>query len=282
MNNTFDSLLSPIVFKAYEGMDNYIIEKVSDKKLAVIYCSSNGIYYPNEYDIFKRYMLDANKFEWIKRDWKIKDAGLNIYIRDVFKQWYIKGINSQINSIDKLINFIKDKVSGYDIIVLGSSAGGYIATILGCRLNAKYVLNFAGQFDLTFQDKNNRYIWEYIENENKTEFKNIKDLIEKSKTDIFYFVGSKSEIDKKDLEVANEIKKNLYIFKFDSKIHGIPFEVTVLKYLINKSRYELKALYDKYKGFEINRYLFEISIVGIYKFLNIYKNKLIQKIVRKI
>ncbi len=270
MSKSFDSLTDSLVIEAYENMDNYIIEKVSKKKLAVIYCSSNGIYSPNEYEIFKKYMVDGNKFEWIKRDWEIQNAGLNIYIRDVFKQWYIKGINSTINSIDKLVEFIKAKTVGYEIITIGSSAGGFIATILGCKLNAKYVFNFAGQFDLSFQGKNNKYIWEYLEHDTTKEYGNIKYLIENSKANIYYFVGSNSLTDKKDLELSTSIQNNLYTFKFNSSIHGIPFETNVLKKLILKPENELKDLYLRYSNGAINRYKFEIDIVGFMEFLKIY------------
>jgi hypothetical protein len=219
-----------------------------------------------------------NKFEWIKRDWKINDAGLNIYIRDVFKQWYIKGINSTINSIDKLVDFIKSKTKGYEIITIGSSAGGYIATILGCRLNAKYVFNFAGQFDLSFQGKNNQYVWDYIDNDNEKIYKNIKEIIEESNTNIFYFVGNNSQTDKKDLKLSTSIQKNLYTFNFDTDIHGIPFETNVLKILIQKSKEELIALFEKYSNTIINRYKFEIEIVGIYEFIKIYSTKINNKV----
>jgi len=243
MNNSFNSLTNPIIVKAYEGMDNYIIEKVSDSKVAVIYCSSNGIYYPNEYDIFKRYMYDGNKFEWIKRDWKIINSGLNIYIRDVYKQWYLKGINKKVNNIDKLVEFIKEQTIGYEIVTIGSSSGAYIATLLGCKLNAKYVLNFAGQFDLSLQHNKNLFVHNYIENDNI--YTNLKSLVESSNTDIFYFVGAYSEVDEKDLEIAKSINKNLYLMLFNQKIHGIPFDTSVLEKLINMNEmYFLNYIID--------------------------------------
>lgn len=92
MKYEFNSLTSQIVTDTYNTMENFIIEEVSNKKLAVIYCSSNGLYYPNEYEVFQEYIVKRNKFEWSKRDWKLEDSGLNIYIRDVYKQWYVNGM----------------------------------------------------------------------------------------------------------------------------------------------------------------------------------------------
>jgi hypothetical protein len=278
MSIPFDSLSDPIVIQAYEEMDNYIIEKVSEKKLAVIYCSSNGIYSPNEYEIFKKYMYDRNKFEWLKRDWKIENAGLNIYIRDVFKQWHLKGINKEINSIDKLIQFIKEKTVGYEIVTIGSSAGGYIATVLGCKLNAKYVLNFAGQFDLNTQHSRNTLVHDYIDEDNK--YTQLKYLIESSNTNVFYFVGNNSGVDSRDIQVVNSIKKNIFLFKYNQSIHGIPFENGCLRVLIQLSQNQLLELYHKYKGTVINRYFFEVYLIGMKNFVNIYTKKIKNKILR--
>jgi len=274
--NEFHYLSSTIVKDTFNNYPNYIINKVSDSKVAVIYCASNGIYYPNEYDIFKRYMLEENRFEWTKEHWLIEESGLNIYIRDVFKQWYLHGINKEIDSLAKLITFLKKITEGYEVILIGSSAGGYIATLLGCHLNTKYVLNFSGQFDLSFQDEANIFVHRAIEEENP--YINLKQIIEKSDVDIFYFVSKDSNIDTKDLALAKTINKNVLILEFTGETHGIPFDNGVLKKLLKKDKSYLLELYDKYNGKIINRYKFELNIVGVVKFFLIYYSKIKKKI----
>ena len=274
--NEFHYISSMIVKDTFNNYPNYIINKVSDSKVAIIYCASNGIYYPNEYDIFKKYMLEENRFEWTKKYWLIEESGLNIYIRDVFKQWYLNGINKEMDSLEKLITFLKKVTEGYEVILIGSSAGGYIATLLGCHLNTKYVLNFSGQFDLSFQDEANIFVHSAIAEKNP--YINLKQIIEKSDVDIFYFVSANSDIDTKDLAVAKSIKKNIFILEFKGDIHGIPFDKNVLKEILKKDKLYLLKLYDKYKDKIINRYKFELNVVGVVKFFLIYYAKIKKKI----
>jgi hypothetical protein len=278
-NKDFNSMTSKIVTDTYNKMDNYFINQVSEKKLAVVYFSSNGIYYPNEYDIFKEYIIEENKFEWTKEGWKLEEAGLNIYIRDIYKQWYVNGINKDINSIDKLVDFINILTKGYKVITVGSSAGGFIATLIGCKINAKYIFNFAGQFDLTFQSIYNDLLVDYLRK--NTEYANLKTIVENSKSKVFYFVGSNSFIDARDIQVAHSIRSNIYIFQFNQNIHGIPFILNACEELIKKNEYELEQLYLRYKGKIINRYIFEIYLIGLLDFIKIYMKKLKIKITGK-
>ena len=92
-----------------------------------------------------------DKFEWRKH--LIRRAYKQIWIRDITKEFYVRGINNQINSIDKMIDFLKKETEGYRSICIGSSAGGYIATLLGAVLNAEYVYCFSGYFNLFILDE---------------------------------------------------------------------------------------------------------------------------------
>ena len=62
------------------------------------------------------------------------------FVRDVYKQWYLKGVNAEIDSIEKLYEFLKAETEGYQIVTVGSSAGGYAAVLFGYLLNATKVL----------------------------------------------------------------------------------------------------------------------------------------------
>ena len=80
-----------------------------------------------------------------------------------------------------------------EIVLVGSSAGGYLATIISNFLKKAYVINFAGQIDLKLEGviiKDKKY-------------QNISKKINNKK--IFYFFSDKN---KNDLMHYNLIKKN--------------------------------------------------------------------------
>lgn len=206
-------------------MDNYIIDISGDKKdgLCVVYCSSSGLYYPNT------------------------------------KEFYVKGINSRINNIDKLIGFLKEQVNGYELITVGSSGGGYIAALLGCVLNAKKVYCFSGFFNLNIIDQDTwPLIFELGNFDEYNKWYRIDKLIEKSVTEIFYFYPCLLQDDCKQASFVEKLE-NVRTFCFKSSIHGIPFRdkfhIPVLNRVLNLPQERLRKLHSHYN----KKYISEIG-----------------------
>ena len=44
----------------------------------------------------------------------IKRASKHIFVRDVFKTWYITGINSKINNVPLLAELLRKETEGYE------------------------------------------------------------------------------------------------------------------------------------------------------------------------
>ena len=139
---------SETVKKVYQDQDNYLIEYSEEvpKKYCIIYFSSNDIYYPNTENAFIEQLLGKNRFEWYKT--RINYGHKHIFIRDIQKQWYLGGINSRIDTPEKLIAFLKNETKGYLVIAIGSSAGGFASIIYGQLLNAERIYSFNGQFEI--------------------------------------------------------------------------------------------------------------------------------------
>lgn len=139
---------SDIVQQVYNEQDNFLIEydNQGDKNWCAIYFCSNDIYYPNTEEIFRKRIVEKNFFEWYHL--RIKKAYKHIFVRDIFKQWYLMGINAKINTPKKLTEFLQKETEKYNIVTIGSSAGGYAAILYGSLLNAKYVLAFNPQFEI--------------------------------------------------------------------------------------------------------------------------------------
>lgn len=169
-----------------------------------------------------------------------------IYIRSGIYE----GLGGGIGSIDELVEYLKDITKGYDLITVGNSSGGYIASIIGAKLNASLIINIAGQFSIAQYAEDN---YEYPElycfrNEGRcNKYFDITDLIKKSEIPIIYFYSGKNI---EDLKQTSYIKflPNIYMFKFDSRMHGITAKPYNYPYLINLSFGEWMNLYDIYKN----------------------------------
>ena len=52
------------LIKQERQKDNIIVKRSNNEGCAVIYFSSNGIYFPNDKKTFKKIIMQENKFEW--------------------------------------------------------------------------------------------------------------------------------------------------------------------------------------------------------------------------
>lgn len=110
--------------QVYTRGKNYRID-YSDEKgrdVVAVYVSSNALFYPHTPEVFREAVMEKYRYEWTRM--KIRRAQKHIFIRDVYKQWYATGINAEINSIDKLIDWLKDEVKGYKCLIISGSSGG--------------------------------------------------------------------------------------------------------------------------------------------------------------
>lgn len=135
--------------------DNYKIlyNSLGKQDECIIFFSSNNIYYPNTQDQLEC-IIEKNKFEWeniAKSKSILTKYGKIIFVRDMWKQWYINGINSQIDSAEKVIEFLKTETENMKVATVGNSSGGYMATLVAQKLNAKIAYCVSGQFDIADQ-----------------------------------------------------------------------------------------------------------------------------------
>ena len=253
----------PIVQDWWCKEPNYLIEYdegVEDKSYCAIYFCSNDIWFPHTEEIFKKRIVNQNFFEWYKC--RVKKACKHIFVRDVFKQWYLTGINGDINSQDKLYEWLLSETSGYKTITIGSSAGGYAASLFGSRLKSEKVICFNAQFSLKNVASNSS-----LQN-NPVVYSMIKecgfdaDIVKffDAKATIFYVLSNKSEI---DLWQSQFVKNHpsVHAIEFTSRKHGIPFLKVALSGFINLDVKKLETLSKK----KYSPIWFTISMVGLFK-----------------
>lgn len=214
-----------------------------------IYFSSNGWYDREISESFKKMFWEKNRYEW-KRN-LLKKAQKHIFVRDIHLTWYIKGINSTINTQEKLIDFLREQTKGYRVITLGASAGGYMAALAGIKLDAYKIFSFCGQFALRFS---------HVDMEKEG---NIENLVREYKGNSLYYFTSRDFIN--DVPEYNFALNcdSVKTFMFKTDTHGIPFPVSALGGVLNMKKSKLNTLYKHYKNKQINILKFSFNVSGI-------------------
>jgi len=248
-------ILSDEVNLLYAKDKNYLIEYSEDANnsspYCIIYFSSDAIYCPDTIENFYEQLIRKNRYEWYRT--RINCGAKHIFVRDVKKQHYLSGINSDLNTMKKVTDFLKAEATGYKIITVGSSSGGYAAVFFGQKLNAERIYCFNGQFLLHVD-----YFWRFegLEKSIVERYSSLKKFFT-APSKIFYFHSNRSHM---DIEQLDYIKKTgVNVISFNSSTHRIPFLKCCLPVVLNMDVRDLKKLSSK-------RYyplLFSFKMVGL-------------------
>ncbi|MBN8861165.1 MAG: hypothetical protein J0H29_22435 [Sphingobacteriales bacterium] len=253
-----------IVNDVFANQSNYLIEydESVPKEYCIVYFSSNDLYYPNNETAFTESILRRNRFEWYQT--RITYGHKHIFVRDIKKQWYIGGINAEINTPQKMLEFLKRECSGYKPVFLGSSAGGFIAVIMGQLIHAVRIYTFNGQFEiLSLLKEENAVLIEPIlyRNRNNAQllpyYKAVDFII--NPDSIFYFHSNKSQWDIEQSALINHLP--VHKLSFDTSNHGVPFLKSNLPAVINLPETELRKL----SGRKMHPLTFSLKMVGLLK-----------------
>ncbi len=244
-----------VVKKAY-AMENYeCVDTGGAGNRCYIFFSSNGLYFPNTQEEFEEKIFRKNRYEWkyiVSQSRICQKASRIIYVRDIYKQWYSYGINENLNTIEKTLDFLKELTKGYEVITVGSSAGGYMAALTALVLEAKFCIDFSGQYDVR-PNIENRYM-------------ELSKLMQemKSPCNIFYFYPKYSP---DDVEQYEKVKKNPCIkaFAFGEKNHAATMFVGNMGYIIDREEEELLELFHRYEEKVVNKFPFLFQTVPLRK-----------------
>ena len=234
------------------------------KKLCIIYFSSNEIYYPNTSSAFSYSIIDRDRYEWTK--YKFNGAFKHIFVRDIRKQWYVGGINSIIDTTEKLLEFLKCETKGFMVYTLGSSAGGYASILFGSLLYANRIYAFNPQLNLFKTISQSNYfrdplLFNYKDDSLYNKYYDLSPFIIQS-TNIFYFQSyqSKQDIDQYN-SISPEAKANLNTIRFQTSNHGFPFLRINIHNVLSFEKDELINMKNKI----FHPFLFSIHLVGIFE-----------------
>ena len=229
---------SEIVRSVYNTYPNYkiVYDDTCKENVCAICFSSNGIYYPNTEENFRKRIVEKDFFEWYHT--RVK-ARKHIFVRDVFKHWYLEGINAEINSPEKMKEWQKSATKGYGVVTVGSSAGGYAAVLYGSLLNAKRVIAFNAQFNLwhlfnSSSANSNPLVVKY-KNTERSLFFDLKGMLQDS-VNYYYFLSTGCYEDSQQyrkLFSSPFPPQSLSCLRFRTAHHGIPFLKVALTRVLN-------------------------------------------------
>lgn len=254
-----------IIEEVWRNNSNYLVRNINENsKKCLILFSSNGLYFPDTKEIFVEKIIEQNRYEFenITKSKKIeKQFGKIIYVRDVWKSYYVIGINESEDSIDKLIKKLKELTGGgYRITTAGISSGGYMAVIAGILLNAEKVLCFSGQFH---HDVSKRELLQKYENDkDRNKYFDIVELIKASNVPIVYFYPIRCGNDIKQAERVRDFD-NVIALKFDYAEHANTVLPYNFKYLFDMSVERYRRISSKFGKKAFRKVEFLILTGGI-------------------
>jgi hypothetical protein len=254
---------SELVQNIYQNRDNYLIEYSigNPQEYCIIYFSGNDLYYPNTEQAFRERLISKDHFEWYKT--RINSGYKHIFVRDIQKQFYLAGINSRLSSSQKLFSFLKDETSGFKVITVGCSAGGFASVTYGQLLGAERIYSFNGGFEIrsklnTSTETANPIIFRNREDKDLELWFDSRNFITNPST-IYYFQSNKSAWDLNQYEHIKDFPVNR--IQFINSKHGIPFLKSNLPVVLNSSEKDLQCI----SGSTFHPLIFSIKIVGISK-----------------
>ena len=232
----------PLAEEAYRK-ENYkiVMHPEANNMECVLYFSSNEVWFPNTEEVFRTAVMEKDRYEWAAKPYRVGKK--NIYIRDIYKSWYVRGINERIDSVDALLSWLKEETEGYEVVSVGSASGGYMAVIAGVFLHAKIVYAFSPQFSLyhpAYYDKN-PFLQKYREDGEREKYYDLSSMVNESDTPVVYIYPDGWREDAFQAEKIKE-RENLIKWGLHHKHHGIVVYKCNLERLLNTELGELKEL----------------------------------------
>lgn len=254
-----------IVKRAYRE-DNYLIwDRPNEENKCLILFSGNGIFFPNTEEVFREIILEKNRYEYqnLAKSDSLSIFSRIIFIRDIYKQWYISGINERYSDVNATVSLLKEKTAGYRVTTAGNSAGGYAAVLFGILLGAESVFSFSGQYSIV--NRKDPLVEKYREDLSKSQYYDLRQWIKKCKDQpkIYYFWPDKNEQDQAQYKFVQDLDC-VRKLEFISKKHErtvLPFQIP---FLLSRNVEQMEQICRRYERKKINSWFFLVQTMGIY------------------
>ena len=238
-----------VAFAEYQK-DNFFVKNTNrHSKVCIIFFSGNGLYFPNTEEEFNKTIVQNNRYEWehiTSDNIFLKQTGKLIFVRDVYKQWYVRDINVKLNTIEKVVQQLKEETIGYRTITAGSSAGGFAAVLFGILLNAEKIFTFSGQFSLNelINKEETPFLFQEKDNVAANRYFDLSGFLKASIIPVYYFFPYYNKFDYQQAQKVCTLD-TVFSFKIDAEEHGKTVLPDAYKYLFFVSQKKLISVYKK-------------------------------------
>lgn len=287
--NLYD-LENELIIRAFKSKNIKEHNVDNNQNRSLICFSGNGLFAVNDEETFRKTIIEDDRYEWMNlcNHAKVKASYSQIiFVRDIFKQWYVNGINSECTSIDDLLRLLQSMIPEDNAIVtVGNSAGGYMAMLVGIKLKATSIFSFSGQFSIWDQLEKAPLLRKYKDDISRSQYYDISQLIReydfhKENTSLFHFYPGKCEWDIFQVEHCPE-KKNVHLLAFDRDTHGVTVVPYSLPYILTIRNDKMDYLCGIFEDKLIDPQEFLKCVLGKMKFIIYFIRKQIDKLKMKI
>ena len=251
----------------------------------IIFFTGHGLFFPTTVEEFRKQVVERDKFEWMNLSTNqdiYNSASTIIFVRDVYKNWCINGINANINTQEKLEDYLRQIVGNREVVTVGSSAGGYMAILFGILLKAKTIYSFSPQVNLHAYNIDHpiKYYEEYLDNPNICRHMDLTPMMSQFQGELFYFVPMLCTEDIRQFDLAKKCK-NVHFFKLEEKRHGYTIWCECMIKTLTMDEGKLIELCSIFEGKCIKPVFYALKSIGIRKTTILLLKKTIRKIISK-
>lgn len=247
----FDKLVE--MFNATSA--NFLVEDTepsvgeSSRICAVYFSSLAVIPQPRTAETFCREIVGKNRYEWYGT--RLRRASRHVFVRDLSMLWYQHGIGADADSIEKTAELLRRITAGYDIVCIGSSAGGYAAVCFAHLLGAKYAIAFSPMFDVRRyiqscrQASANSECWHAKYDDllaSNDKYMSLTGLLQANDVRIYAYFPIFSQLDIPELADASQTH-GVRCCLHEDGVHGFGFSRVVAEKFINLERPDLDRLF---------------------------------------
>lgn len=253
----------PLVEAAY-AENNFRIELTETKnKKALIFFTGNGLYaQKNRRASFLERILEYDRYEWwdIGHSSKVTAAYEKIiFMRDIYAQYYLRGVNKNYNTQQKMAELLRKETEGYDITLCGSSAGAFAAAVMAEAIGAKRIYGISGCYDLKLIYGMGPILDAEIRNPNTECVLNACEQLKRSGVRIYNVYAGCCQTDIVQTEAIADC--NVLHFPFDSENHAKTMRGICYPTFLTLSDERLQELAERYEGKLIQKTEWEKALI---------------------
>lgn len=271
-----------------ENQNYKVVQADGPSDTVCIFFSSNSLFSPNTYSAFQNSVIEKDRYEWenlAKNPEVFKIAGTFVFVRDVYKNWWIEGLNGRYNTQSKMLDLMRDLTAGKRVLTVGNSAGGYAAILFGVQLGAERIYAFSAQINLHIYNTYHpiKYYSAYLDERRAKAELELLPIIRNYQGKLYFFYPClcQEDIDQARY-LSNEKPDSCHMLPIRRRKHGSTvLPISILKFLSMPAT-QVDAVCQTYHGKQINPYDFLFRTSGFLTGIKYLVSQLVKVVIKRL